>query len=39
MNLLELAKEKQSKILLTSTSEIYGDPKISPQREDYRGKC
>ena len=37
MNLLELAKEKQSKILLTSTSEIYGDPKISPQREDYRG--
>ena len=36
-NLLELAKEKNSKILLSSTSEIYGDPTISPQTEDYRG--
>jgi len=37
MNLLELAKEKSAKILLASTSEIYGEPKISPQPETYRG--
>ena len=37
MNLLGLAKEKNAKILLSSTSEIYGEPKISPQPEIYRG--
>ena len=37
MNLLELAKDKKSKILLSSTSEIYGEPEISPQNEQYRG--
>ena len=37
MNLLELAKEKNAKILYTSTSEIYGEPLISPQNEKYRG--
>jgi UDP-glucuronate decarboxylase len=37
LNLLKLAKEKNSKFLLTSTSEIYGEPKISPQPETYRG--
>ena len=37
LNLLKLAKEKNSKFLLTSTSEIYGEPKISPQTETYRG--
>jgi len=37
MNLLELAKEKKSKILLSSTSEIYGEPLESPQKESYRG--
>lgn len=36
-NLLELAKEKKAKFLLASTSEIYGDPLISPQKESYRG--
>ncbi len=36
MNLLELAKEKNAKILYTSTSEIYGEPLISPQNEKYR---
>ena len=36
MNVLELAVKK-SKILLTSTSEIYGEPLISPQNENYRG--
>lgn len=37
MNMLELAKEKNAKFLFTSTSEIYGDPKESPQKEDYKG--
>lgn len=37
MNLLELAKEKRATILQSSTSEIYGEPEISPQHENYRG--
>lgn len=37
INALGIAKRTGSKILLTSTSEIYGDPKESPQREDYWG--
>ena len=37
MNLLDLAVNKKCKILLTSTSEIYGEPQITPQKEDYRG--
>lgn len=37
INLLELARIKSSKILLASTSEIYGEPEISPQPETYRG--
>lgn len=36
-NLLELAKKTGAKFLFTSTSEVYGDPKISPQAEDYFG--
>ncbi len=36
-NLLELAVEKNARFLVASTSEIYGDPTISPQREDYWG--
>ena len=36
-NLLDLTKEKNAKFLYTSSSEIYGDPLISPQREDYFG--
>jgi len=36
-NILELAKNKNARILLTSTSEVYGDPNISPQNEEYRG--
>ncbi len=36
-NFLELAKEKGAKILLTSTSEIYGEPQVHPQIESYRG--
>lgn len=37
LNLLELARNKKSTILLSSTSEIYGEPEISPQNELYRG--
>jgi len=36
-NLLELAKIKNATILQSSTSEIYGEPLISPQIESYRG--
>ena len=36
-NLLELAKTHKAKILLTSTSEVYGDPLIHPQPEEYYG--
>jgi dTDP-glucose 4,6-dehydratase len=36
-NLLDLAKKKKSKFLLASTSEVYGDPKVSPQSEEYFG--
>lgn len=37
INLLGLAKRLKVPILQASTSEIYGDPKISPQKEDYWG--
>ena len=37
LNLLELAKNKGSKILQSSTSEIYGDPLQHPQTEEYWG--
>lgn len=37
INMLGLAKAKKAKILQTSTSEIYGDPEVHPQPEDYRG--
>ena len=36
-NLLELAKEKAATFMLASTSEIYGDPLITPQSEAYWG--
>jgi UDP-glucuronate decarboxylase len=37
MNVLEVAKEFNSKVVQTSTSEIYGDPLENPQKEEYRG--
>ncbi len=37
MNLLELAREHGARFLLASTSEIYGDPLVTPQPEDYPG--
>lgn len=36
-NLLELAREKNARILLASTSEVYGNPSEHPQHESYRG--
>lgn len=37
LNMLELARKMGAKILQASTSEIYGDPLVHPQTEDYRG--
>lgn len=37
LNMLNLARDKKAKILITSTSEIYGDPKEHPQKETYFG--
>lgn len=36
-NLLGLAKEKKARFLIASTSEIYGDPMVHPQNEEYWG--
>jgi len=36
-NMLELAKRTKARILQASTSEVYGDPTVHPQREDYWG--
>ena len=37
LNLLDLARAKGAKFLQSSTSEVYGEPEISPQHEQYRG--
>src|SRR5215813_9011787 len=37
LNALELAREKRAKFFLSSTSECYGDPEVSPQPEAYWG--
>jgi UDP-glucuronate decarboxylase len=37
MNMLELAQQTGARILISSTSEIYGEPEMHPQREDYWG--
>ena len=37
INMLGLAKRVQARILLTSTSEVYGDPEVHPQPESYWG--
>jgi len=36
-NLLGLAKEKKARMLIASTSEVYGDPTVNPQPEEYWG--
>lgn len=37
LNMLELAAKKRARILQASTSEVYGDPRVHPQKEDYWG--
>jgi UDP-glucuronate decarboxylase len=37
LNMLGLAKRIKARFLLASTSEVYGDPEVHPQTEDYRG--
>ncbi|HSV29616.1 MAG TPA: UDP-glucuronic acid decarboxylase family protein, partial [Candidatus Omnitrophota bacterium] len=37
INMLGLAKRVKAKIFQASTSEVYGDPEVHPQTEDYRG--
>jgi UDP-glucuronate decarboxylase len=37
MNMLGLAKRVKARFLLASTSEVYGDPEVHPQVEEYRG--
>ena len=37
INMLGLAKRTRAKIFQASTSEVYGDPEVHPQTEDYRG--
>ena len=37
INMLGLAKRVKARILQASTSEVYGDPEVHPQREDYWG--
>ena len=38
MNMLELAKKNNARILQASTSEVYGDPEVHPQEESYWGR-
>lgn len=38
INMLGLARRTRSRILQASTSEVYGDPDVHPQREDYWGR-
>ncbi len=37
LNMLDMAREVRARILIASTSEVYGDPAVHPQREDYWG--
>ncbi len=37
INMLEFARNKKARILQASTSEVYGDPLVHPQKEDYWG--
>lgn len=38
INMLELAKRAKARVLQASTSEVYGDPEVHPQPEDYWGR-
>ncbi len=39
LELLKFSKKNQAKFLFASTSEVYGDPLVHPQIEDYNGNC
>ncbi len=39
MELLNFSERNKAKFLFASTSEIYGDPEVHPQKENYRGNC
>ncbi|MDD3877729.1 MAG: SDR family oxidoreductase [Bacteroidales bacterium] len=39
INMLGLAKRVKGKVLQASTSEVYGDPEVHPQKENYWGNC
>lgn len=39
LNTLELAAKQHARIVVASSSEVYGDPQLHPQSEDYRGNC
>ena len=38
LNMLGLAKRVKARFFLASTSEVYGDPEVHPQPEEYRGR-
>ena len=37
LNMLDMAREVRARLLIASTSEVYGDPRVHPQREEYWG--
>jgi UDP-glucuronate decarboxylase len=37
LNVLDMAREVRAKVMIASTSEVYGDPEMHPQREEYWG--
>jgi UDP-glucuronate decarboxylase len=37
LNALECARDARARLLIASTSEVYGDPEVHPQKEDYHG--
>jgi UDP-glucuronate decarboxylase len=37
LNVLDMAREVRAKVMIASTSEVYGDPQMHPQREEYWG--
>ena len=37
LNCLNLGKEQNARVLQASTSEVYGDPEVHPQKENYKG--
>ncbi|HMG23341.1 MAG TPA: GDP-mannose 4,6-dehydratase, partial [Kofleriaceae bacterium] len=38
LNILDVARDARARVLIASTSEVYGDPDVHPQSEDYWGR-